>query len=91
MKNLLLALPLCASAVALAAAAKCPIAGAVDQWAADFCMYSAGTDDLIHLDVVACLNKQLVNSDQACLAKTKLRSATLLCKVVPIPEPLSNV
>lgn len=77
----LLALPLTASAIAFAAPAKCPVAGEVDQWIADFCMYSAATDDLANPDVVACINKQPeARAVTACSEKRKYKAK--ICAIV---------
>jgi hypothetical protein len=76
-----LALPLTASAIAFAAPAKCSVAGEVEQWIADFCMYSVATDDLAHPDVVACINKQPeARAVAACKAKTKYKAK--ICAIV---------
>lgn len=79
--RILLAFPLSASAIAFAAPVKCPVAGEVVQWVADFCMYSAATDDLAHPDVVACMDKQpAVGAVKACSAKRKYKAK--ICGIV---------
>lgn len=69
------------SAAAIAAPKKCTIPGEVEQWAKDFCMYSASTDDLAHPYVVACMSKQPeVRESKACSSKKKYKTG--ICAVV---------
>lgn len=76
-----LALPLLASAMVAAAPARCPVQAEVVQWAADFCMYAAETDDLAHPDVVKCLQRQAdVPETNACSMKKKYKSK--ICAIV---------
>ena len=77
----LLAFSMSTSVVATADPTKCPIAGTVGQWGADYCMYLAETDDLAHPDVVACINKlPEVREVEACSAKKKYK--TKICNSV---------
>ncbi|MFC5458557.1 hypothetical protein [Massilia niabensis] len=78
---LLAVVPMLASALAFAAPAECPVQGDVVQWAADFCMSRAATDDVAHPDVVACFDKQPeVPELRACAAKKKYKAE--ICTIV---------
>ncbi len=60
---------------------KCPILGEPLHWAADYCMYLAGTDDFAHPKVVACFQKQKEPSpSKACAAKIEYKKS--MCEVV---------
>jgi hypothetical protein len=86
---LLVAVPLSANTIAFAAPAKCPVPGEVSQWTADFCMYSAATDDFAHPDVLACFNKQPeVRAAKTCSAKKKYKSGicAIVVRVIPTLE-----
>ena len=81
LRRFLLATLLCTCANAFAEPAKCPIAGEVEEWATDLCMFAAETDDLLHPDVGACLSKQpKVHPVNACSAKRKYK--TEICSIV---------
>jgi hypothetical protein len=68
------------TASALAAPQKCSIPGEVLHWVADFCMYSAETDDFANPEVQKCFAKQ-PNVPAAAACKTKLKYKRGLCEI----------
>lgn len=69
------------SASVLAAPQPCSVPGEVPHWAADFCMYSTGTDDFANEDVQKCFAKQ-PTVPEAAACKTKLKYKKGICEIV---------
>lgn len=81
MRLLLTIILLIAVATASATPQKCAVSGEPLQWAADYCMYSAGTDDFANPEVVNCFQKQKNPlPSNVCPAKTKYKKA--ICGIV---------
>lgn len=66
---------------AIAAPPKCAVPGEAVHWAADYCMYSAATDDFANPKVQACFAKQ-PSFTKASECKAKLNYKRGICDVV---------
>ena len=81
MRLLLSIILLVVAATANATPQKCAVSGEPLQWAADYCLYSAATDDFAHPKVAACIQKQKEPLPRkACAVKIKYKKS--MCEIV---------
>lgn len=81
MRLLLTIILFIAAATANATLQKCAVSGEPLQWAADYCMYSAATDDFAHPKVATCFERQKIPLPRkACKAKIEYKKS--ICEIV---------
>ena len=81
MKRLFAGIYLIIAMTASAAPKECAVSGELIHWAADYCMYTAATDDFANPKVAMCFNKQPeVAAVNACGVKLKYKMA--ICTIV---------